>query len=113
MWKLKAKSSWLDDAVASGVGWVVRDSLVCLPSLLVVYACRVKVACKPFRRFCSCQRARVPIVSVYANLLLYVYVDLDFRYKLTYVNYCFNEFLEEDSEKNRRIRLNKHFVDCV
>ncbi|XP_016899472.2 zinc finger BED domain-containing protein RICESLEEPER 2-like isoform X1 [Cucumis melo] len=33
------------------------------------------------------------------NLLLYVYVVLDRRYKLAYVNYCFNEFLEKDCTK--------------
>ncbi|KAA0056378.1 putative transposase [Cucumis melo var. makuwa] len=33
------------------------------------------------------------------NLLLYVSVVLDPRYKLAYVNYCFNEFLEEDYAK--------------
>ncbi|XP_050937706.1 zinc finger BED domain-containing protein RICESLEEPER 2-like [Cucumis melo] len=33
------------------------------------------------------------------NLLLYVSVVLDPRYKLTYMNYCFNEFLEEDCAK--------------
>nr|ADN33674.1 transposase [Cucumis melo subsp. melo] len=33
------------------------------------------------------------------NLLLYVSVVLDPRYKLAYVNYCFNEFLEEDCAK--------------
>ncbi|KAL4021214.1 hypothetical protein IC575_020006 [Cucumis melo] len=33
------------------------------------------------------------------NLLLYVSVVLDPRYKLAYVNYCFNEFLEEDGAK--------------
>ncbi|KAL0536677.1 hypothetical protein IC582_025637 [Cucumis melo] len=33
------------------------------------------------------------------NLLLYVSVVLDPRYKLAYVNYCFNEFLEENCAK--------------
>ena len=33
------------------------------------------------------------------NLLLYVSVVLGPRYKLAYVNYCFNKFLEKDSAK--------------
>ncbi|XP_050944025.1 zinc finger BED domain-containing protein RICESLEEPER 2-like [Cucumis melo] len=42
--------------------------------------------------------------SEQTNLLLYVFVVLDPRSKLTYVNYCFNEFLEEDCAK---ILMNK------
>ena len=43
------------------------------------------------------------------NLLLYVYVVLDPRYKLAYVNYYFNKFLEEDCAKKRVNKVEEAF----